>query len=80
MNGCVEALQGEGGVVYVHITVCSWSISHMDSAERLLGLFDVRAICILKASDRQGEEEEVGHYSDWQRLCFRGSRWSRQIR
>lgn len=36
----------------------------MDSAERLLGLFDVRAICILKASDRQGEEEEVGHYSD----------------
>lgn len=37
----------------------------MDIGERLLlGVFDVSLICILKASDRQGEEGGVGHYSD----------------
>lgn len=37
----------------------------MDSGEcLLLGVFDVSLICILKASNGQGEEEGVDHYSD----------------
>ena len=51
--------------VYVLRIVCTQSLSHMDIGERLLlGVFDVSLICILKASDRQGEEGGAGHYSD----------------
>lgn len=67
MNGCVDGV--------VCLCVRSKSPSRTDSGEHLLlGVFDVRLICILKASDRRGEEEGVGRYSDRQRLCFRGSR------